>query len=324
MASQYAAPLEYNGSDQNSYIDQDYDHSFFDTDSYYASLSPSQLEDRGIYVWGINYWNVDVDPEFTAAVDESRLAQAALAVTGNTTGSDFVVNRNGHSISFNWHATPGGSYNDSNNVLNVTGNSGYYTTTVNYNPFGGSTAGLGYANNVAGQGYRTYTNFDYGDPVSLITGPDRDRGALITDYNGDIIYRPENITPQEIYDHGRAYRNASWSETSAMLQILFKQGGRYDFQRQGGDRHALDTITDSGFLFHREYRSFSTVAIGLFAAGAGISESQILTIQNTYAGFRSNFGRDERMDTNYTNLAALNVANTHLGFIMARDSNFVR
>jgi hypothetical protein len=139
------------------------------------------------------------------------------------------------------------------------------------------------------------------------------------DDDGNIIYRPQNITPQEIYNLGLAYRNASWAETAPMLQILFKQGGRYDFQRQGGEIHeGYDRITRDNMLFHAEYKSFSTVAIGLFAAGAGISRSEILSIQNNYAWMRSSFPPGTRMHDVYTSLPALNVANTIIGYSLAR------
>jgi hypothetical protein len=105
-----------------------------------------------------------------------------------------------------------------------------------------------------------------------------------------------------------------------MLQILFKQGGRYDFQRQGGDMHVgYDLINSSNMLFHQEYRSFSTVAIGLFAAGAGISQDTILLIQNNYASMRSSFQPGTVMHDVYRNLPSLNVANTILGYSLARE-----
>jgi hypothetical protein len=55
------------------------------------------------------------------------------------------------------------------------------------------------------------------------------------------------------------------------------------------------------------------VSLGLYGATAGISMDALLQIQNTYAGFFSNFG-DAPMDNMYTNLAARNVFNTRLGY----------
>jgi hypothetical protein len=140
------------------------------------------------------------------------------------------------------------------------------------------------------------------------------------DINGEVIYRPKNVNISQIFRLGQSHADTPWTQMGTILQILFSHGGRYDFQRQGGDRHPQDTILPSGYLFHPEYVSFSTVAIGVFAKGAGISMNEILSIQNTFAGLRSSFAPGTQMDPVYRNLPALNVANTRLGFILARGN----
>jgi len=66
-----------------------------------------------------------------------------------------------------------------------------------------------------------------------------------------------------------------------------------------------------------KYRDYATVAIGLYAAAAGISEREILIIQNMYAWTNGRFG-DEARDKTYTHLLQRNVENTHLGYTMFR------
>ena len=97
------------------------------------------------------------------------------------------------------------------------------------------------------------------------------------------------------------------------------KGGRSAAQRSFGD-DAFVAVIPSGYLFNPEYLSFSTAAIGVFAKGAGISMNEILSIQNTFAGLRSSFDPGTPMDPVYRNLPALNVANTRLGFILARGN----
>jgi hypothetical protein len=313
--------LSFSGSDQNSYYDEDYRH---------APMPPGFMSDFGGFLssttrqaLGFNFYDygsADIDPEFITEAEFTNVVNAALDITGRQYGSDFQLNRNGHSIQFTWHPSTdpiAGTNGLDNGTIFAAARGGHYTSQINYTPFGDNSNQFSPFTEslLAGSGYRTYTNFDWGDPVAL-----SDRRGTFIDNDGEIIYRPQNITPQEIYNFGLAYRNASWSETSTMLQILFKQGGRYDFQRQGGDLHTgFDRITEDHMLFHREYKSFSTVAIGLFAAGAGISQETILFIQNNYASLNSSFKLGTAMHDVYRNLPSLNVANTILGYSIARE-----
>ncbi|MGL5447251.1 MAG: hypothetical protein ACRDBL_08085 [Rhabdaerophilum sp.] len=66
----------------------------------------------------------------------------------------------------------------------------------------------------------------------------------------------------------------------------FRHGGEWDLQRTPG-------------IFDEALRDYSTVAIGLYASAAGLSESTILELQNQFARFRSRFSRSEEMDEYY-------------------------
>lgn len=59
---------------------------------------------------------------------------------------------------------------------------------------------------------------------------------------------------------------------------------------------------------------YATVAIGIYAAAAGLSPDEILTAQNLYARLRSRYRNDKLMDSVYTYLPATNVSNTYLGY----------
>lgn len=85
----------------------------------------------------------------------------------------------------------------------------------------------------------------------------------------------------------------------------FRHGGDWDLQRTPG-------------VFDDALRDYSTVAIGLYASAAGLSESTILELQNQFARFRSRFDRSEEMDEYYRYLPRKNSWNTRLGYNLYR------
>jgi len=80
----------------------------------------------------------------------------------------------------------------------------------------------------------------------------------------------------------------------------FRRGGPWDAQRIGG-------------RYRDEYRDYATIAIGLYAAAAGMSRSDILEIEDFIAR-GSRFGADEEFDNTYTHLPTRNVDNTDIGY----------
>jgi hypothetical protein len=81
----------------------------------------------------------------------------------------------------------------------------------------------------------------------------------------------------------------------------FGQGAIWDAQRIQGQAVG-------------EYRDYATIAIGLFAAAAGLPIQIALQIQNVYASGNSNFDPSEQMDEVYTALPKRNVRNTEIGY----------
>jgi hypothetical protein len=88
----------------------------------------------------------------------------------------------------------------------------------------------------------------------------------------------------------------------------FGQGAIWDAQRIQGQ--AVD-----------EYRDYATIAIGLFAAAAGLPIQIALQIQNVYAYLSSKF--DEQMDEVYTNLPKRNVRDTEIGYELYESGRIV-
>ena len=145
-------------------------------------------------------------------------------------------------------------------------------------------------------------------------------GQVVHDMNGNIVYKPHDISLSQIYNLGFNLRGQSEAFVLGKMAQLFLHGGRYDFQRESGPEHVrIDRITPDGYLFHPEFVSFSTIAIGIFGEAAGISKEFVLKAQNYYAGALSNFAAGTPMSADYANLPVLNVENTKLGYHIADE-----
>ena len=86
--------------------------------------------------------------------------------------------------------------------------------------------------------------------------------------------------------------------------LNFDRGAAWDAQRIGGQNR-------------KEYVNYATIAIGLYAAAADISRTQILEIENLRAR-TSQFARDTTYDTVYPYLPVQNVKNTDTGYQLYR------
>ena len=105
-------------------------------------------------------------------------------------------------------------------------------------------------------------------------------------------------------DNGGGYLAALALDLPALKH--FGQGRSWDAQRFQGDTQD-------------EWVDYATVAIGLYAAAAGLSREEILRIEDLYALLKSVYtnsttGRKPDMDTAYSHLPTRNVENTLLGF----------
>jgi hypothetical protein len=121
-----------------------------------------------------------------------------------------------------------------------------------------------------------------------------DKGASILNADGGQMMLPSDADPHFFIDAGKLYGLPGLAN--------FRQGGPWDLQRVGPDR-----------MFIKDFTDFSTVAIGLYGAAAGIPADTLLSIQDRYAAGHSNFG-PAKMDAKYTHLAEKNVWNTRLGY----------
>ncbi len=154
---------------------------------------------------------------------------------------------------------------------------------------------------------------DRGNPVLIPKGP----------YKGQQMLRPAGLDPHFFVKQGTADKSRydalshianPYGGDAGLAMLLrefeqlykFRQGGEWDAQRAGRKNYS-------------EYVDYATVAIGLYAASAGISRDNILRLQDAYASRHSSFRRSTEksgpdMDETYTHLPRRNVANTDLGF----------
>jgi hypothetical protein len=121
-----------------------------------------------------------------------------------------------------------------------------------------------------------------------------DKGNPVLDDKGGQMMMPSDADPHFFVDAGQIFGSAGLAN--------FRQGGPWDLQRVGPDR-----------TFVKDFTNYSTVAIGLYGAAAGIPLDTLLAIEDSYAASHSDFGSAER-DSKYTHLRAENVWNTRFGY----------
>ncbi len=88
----------------------------------------------------------------------------------------------------------------------------------------------------------------------------------------------------------------------------FDRGGRWDLQRLQG-------------YFNPRYIDAATVAIGVYAASAEMSISDILSVQN-FVARNSVYAPGTVMDSTYTHLPARNVTNTQVGYDLVKSGRY--
>ena len=142
-------------------------------------------------------------------------------------------------------------------------------------------------------------------PVLMVDG----KGAPVINSKGEQILRPAYLDPQIFACAGENMRPNTKGKSLLGLLITdelrnemgnFAHYGPWDAQRIHPN------------LFVEGYRSYATIAIGIYMAAAGISRDKCLEIQNLYAWKNSHF--NEPMDSEYTSLPVANVENTIIGY----------
>jgi hypothetical protein len=146
-----------------------------------------------------------------------------------------------------------------------------------------------------GEGYFDLASIFNSEPVPMLD----DQGQPVIGASGRPVMIPRLSDPHFFVDMGLA--SNSLTQLSDLLK--FRIGHDWDLQRNPN--------------FNESLRDGATIAIGLYAAAAGIPEGELLTMQNTYAGLYSSF--KETMDETYKNLAKRNVENTHIGYKLYRS-----
>lgn len=154
-------------------------------------------------------------------------------------------------------------------------------------------------------------------PVPLLDG----KGKPVLDGNGKPILRPAGLDPRLFVQQGLKDRKVveqllqNGSDGSGLAALgyelgalrKFRQGGAWDAQRIGG-------------IYHREFIDYATIAIGLYAAAAGIPEEKILEVEDIYAEIKSRFNKRDTFDSVYRVLPERNVQNTRLGYRLYENS----
>jgi RHS repeat-associated protein len=126
-----------------------------------------------------------------------------------------------------------------------------------------------------------------------------DSGNVVVGANGAPVEMPAGRSAQEFVRLGEEAKGSTIRAYSNLAN--FKHGGPWDLQRtQGG--------------FDGRFIDAATIAIGLYAAPAGIGFDKLMTIQDSYAGAFSKWKEDVPMHTFYTNLPVRNVRNTQIGY----------
>jgi hypothetical protein len=87
------------------------------------------------------------------------------------------------------------------------------------------------------------------------------------------------------------------------------RGGEWDLQRLSGK-------------FDPRFVDSATILIGMYAASAGITRSQILSIENDVA-ITSSYAKGTPMDSTFTHLPARNVTNTDIGMRLVQSGAYV-
>jgi hypothetical protein len=141
-----------------------------------------------------------------------------------------------------------------------------------------------------------------------------DKGRAILNKAGQPMMRPAGIDPHFFVAEGLKIREMKMApfpkdlvkvpeaEVIEAYQLsLFRASGLWDAQRVSG-------------RYDQRFRDYASVAIGLYAAAAGMSEKETLDISNIVAAMQSHFAKKDTRDTTYTHLPVENVDNTKTGY----------
>ena len=127
------------------------------------------------------------------------------------------------------------------------------------------------------------------------------------------MLRPAGLDPHFFIEQGLADREKlvtllSDGPTGVAAALTYEESRLANFRRWGPwDAQRI------GGKYHAEHVDYATVAIGLYAAAAGIPENLILIIQDEIAK-DSHYKKGTEFDSYYIHLPKSNVKNTHTGY----------
>jgi hypothetical protein len=125
----------------------------------------------------------------------------------------------------------------------------------------------------------------------LILGADQKPLLLPLGFDVQSVLSAGAATSQ--YDLVATFRNLS----------NFAQGGPWDLQRLSGN-------------FNPNLIDSATVLIGAYGASSGIALSSMLSVESSYALFKSNWKVGAPMSPEYPSLPTRNVVNTGIGYAL--------
>ncbi len=138
-----------------------------------------------------------------------------------------------------------------------------------------------------------------------------DMGNTYLDGKNQKMMRPAGMDPHFFVAQGLRLRGekdlglrlgsviARWGLEAYQI-YEFRRGGPWDAQRVGRKNH-------------KDFVDYATVAIGLYAAAAGIPKDDILWVEN-YVAKTSRFDTKEQFDKTFIHLPTRNVHNTDTGY----------
>ena len=151
-------------------------------------------------------------------------------------------------------------------------------------------------------------------------------GQPVLDAQGNPILRPADRPPELYAQAGLAANDLPVKihqfiqATQAVANGLLKPSAVIDVAAEvalelypfthGG---SLDAERfDSNYV--RDYRHYTSIATGIFAAAAGVDMDEFLSVVDSYAALKSKFGPSEKLDERYTHSAEQDVEDTIRGY----------
>lgn len=130
-----------------------------------------------------------------------------------------------------------------------------------------------------------------------------DQGNPVLSRDGKPMQRPSDVDMRFFVDQGLVAKAGSQIAAYANL-FKFHQGNAWDIQRVGSDTKSTESFIDA-----------ANVAIGLYAAAAGLPKDTTLGIANDYAAVFSNY-RNAPKDQTYTHLSKQDAEDMRLGYAL--------